>query len=112
LHALTTLNDPTWIEAARSLAEKAIKSNPDNTEAIKFVFKRVLARSPKEKELQRLQQAYEKQSKHFQAQPEDAVKLVSIGASTRDTALEPQRLAAMTAVCLAIFNLDEALCRQ
>jgi hypothetical protein len=112
LHALTTLNDPTWIEAARALAEKAIKGNPDDTEAIKFVFKRVLARSPKEKELQRLQQAFEKQSKHFQAQPEEAVKLVSVGASVRDAAMEPKRLAAMTAVCLAIFNLDEALCRQ
>jgi len=112
LHALTTLNDPTWVEAARVLAEKVLKANGDANEAIHSAFKRVLAREPKADEMNVLKQAFEKQIKHFQNDAAAAQAILSIGSAPRDTALLAEQHAAVTAVCLAIMNLDEALTRQ
>ncbi len=112
LHALTTLNDPTWMEASRVLAEHALQASPKVEDAIGVAFKRVLARAPKVSEQEKLQQAYARQLQWFRDQPEAATKLLSVGAASRDTKLDPSTHAALSAVCLAIFNLDEALCRQ
>lgn len=112
LHALTTLNDPTWVEAARVLAEKSLHANSDSQAAIAIAFKRVLARSPKEEEQKLLQAAFEKQLKHFQEAPTAAQEILAVGSAPRDSNLNPQQHAALTAVCLAILNLDEALTRQ
>lgn len=112
LHALTTLNDPTWVEAARVLAERVLKANGDASEAIRSAFKRVLAREPKADEMKILQQAFEKQMKHFKNDAAAAQAILSIGSAPRDTALQAEQHAAVTAVCLAIMNLDEALTRQ
>ena len=46
LHALTTLNDPTWAEAARVLADKAMTTTSDTDGRLAFVFRRVLGRRP------------------------------------------------------------------
>jgi hypothetical protein len=112
LHALTTLNDPTWMEAARVLAEHALHSSPKVEDAIDFSYKRILARSPKATEQQILKQAFEKQLVLYRENAEEANKLLTVGAAPRDTTLDPSTHAALSAVCLAIFNLDEALCRQ
>jgi hypothetical protein len=112
LHALTTLNDPTWMEAARVLAEHALHSSPNVEDAITFSFKRILARSPKATEQERLKQAFEKQLTLYRENAEDANKLLSVGAAPRDMTLDPSTHAALSAVCLAIYNLDEALSRQ
>jgi hypothetical protein len=112
LHALTTLNDPTWIEAARVLAERVLKANGDTNEAIRSAFKRVLAREPNADEMNVLKQAFEKQIKHFMNDAPAAQAILSVGSAPRDTALVAEQHAAVTAVCLAIMNLDEALTRQ
>jgi hypothetical protein len=112
LHALTTLNDPTWVEAARVLAESSLKQNADSNAAISIAFKRVLAREPKTEEQKLLQSAYEKQLKHFHQNATAAQEILSVGSAPRDQALVAQQHAAVTAICLAIMNLDEALTRQ
>jgi hypothetical protein len=112
LHALTTLNDPTWVEAARVLAESSLKQNADSNAAISIAFKRVLAREPKTEEQKLLQSAYEKQLKHFQQNATAAQEILSVGSAPRDQALVAEQHAAVTAICLAIMNLDEALTRQ
>lgn len=112
LHALTTLNDPTWAEAARVLAEHALHTAPKTEDAIAFAFKRVLARAPRTSELERLKQSFDKQYEIYRQSAEEAEKLVSVGAAPRDTNLEVATHAALSAVCLVILNLDEALCRQ
>lgn len=112
LHALTTLNDPTWVEAARVLANLALKQSPNPKGAIEVAFQRVLARSPKPNEVERLNLAYDKQLKHFQTTPNAASEMLSVGAAPRDNSLNLEEHAALAAVCLAILNLDEALTRQ
>ncbi len=112
LHALTTLNDVTWVEAARVMAERAIKQHQSLNDRIIDVFERVIVRQPQKSELETLRQIFEKQVEFFQSEPEDAVKFVSVGEATRDTSLDLVEHAGFTAVCLAILNLDESLTRE
>jgi hypothetical protein len=112
LHALTTLNDPTWVEASRFLAERAMKASPSVNEQIRFAFEQVLCRIPNEKEQEILQQLWKRQSEHFSADPAAANEYLSVGEQPRDSGIDPAQHAALSAVCLAIFNLDEALVRE
>ncbi len=113
LHALTTLNDATWVEAARILAEKALKQSPGDIAAqIRWAFRRVLLRQASEKDMAVLTAAHTKQLANFQATAKAAEEFLSMGEAPRDKALPPNEHAALTAVCLAMFNLDEALTRE
>ncbi|MFN0128204.1 MAG: PSD1 and planctomycete cytochrome C domain-containing protein [Verrucomicrobiales bacterium] len=112
LHALTTLNDPTWTEASRVLAEKAIKSSSTPVSRITWAFRRILARAPSEGDLSLLTRAYEKQLAACTADPNAAAEFLAVGLAPRDQSLACAEHAAMTAVCLALFNIDESLTRQ
>jgi hypothetical protein len=112
LHALTTLNDPTWTEAARVLAERALKSSPDPDARFAFVFRRVVSRLPTAGEQKVLRRMLEEQLAVFRADKAAAKKLLTVGSAPADVGLDPAEHAAWTHVCLAIFNLDEALTRE
>jgi hypothetical protein len=112
LHALTTLNDPTWIEAARMLAECGMKASSDLNGRITYAVRRVLCRKPTEHDLAVLRRTYNKQAAIYRANPEQAREILSVGAKKRDESLDVAEHAALSAVCLAIFNLDEALSRE
>jgi hypothetical protein len=112
LHALTTLNDPTWVEAARGLAERAMKAAPGTPERLTFAFRRVVGRRPSDADLQALARMFSRQLETARADPEAATKLVGVGESPRETSLDPVEHAAFTATCLGILNLDEALTRE
>ncbi|MCY2964669.1 MAG: PSD1 and planctomycete cytochrome C domain-containing protein [Planctomycetota bacterium] len=112
LHALTTLNDPTWVEAARLLAEQSHKSSGDLTGRLTHAFRRVVCRPPTENDLKILRRAYDRQATLFRGNPEAAQKLLAVGAAQRDASLDPTEHAALTSVCLAILNLDESLTRE
>ena len=112
LHALTTLNDPTWVEAARVLAEQSMKSHGSADARLTHAFRRVVGRSVNESDLKALRRAYERQTAIYQADADAAKALLSVGASKRDETLNLTEHAALSAVCLAILNLDEALTRE
>ncbi len=112
LHALTTLNDPTWTEAARALAERAIRGSDDPDARFAFVFRRLLSRGPSEVERPILRRMLAEQSVLYRSDPEAAKKLAAVGASPRDQTLDAAELAAWTNLCLAVYNLDEALTRE
>lgn len=112
LHALTTLNDPTWIEASRKLAERLLGETQDVEQAISRGFKKILLRDIRPSELQKLHAAYQRQLALYREQPAEAEKFLSIGASPREGQWEVSMHAALSTVCLAIYNLDEALCRE
>lgn len=112
LHALTTLNDPTWVEAARVLAEQSMKSAGDVDGRLTHAFRRVICRKPTENDLKVLRRAYEKQAAIYKADVDGARALISVGAVKRDETLNSSEHAALAAVCLAILNLDEALTRE
>lgn len=112
LHALTTLNDPTWVEAARVLAEKSLKSSGDLDGRLVYAFRRVLSRAPGPQDLEALRRLYEKQTAIYRADATSAKELLAVGAAPRDESLDVSEHAALSSVCLAILNLDEALTRE
>jgi hypothetical protein len=112
LHALTTLNDPTWVEAARTLAEKSMKAAQSADDRLAWAFRRVVCRQPTSQDLTILQRAYERQAAIYKADPKAAVASLTVGASKRDESLNVAEHAALSAVCLAILNLDESLTRE
>jgi hypothetical protein len=109
LHALTTLNDPTFVEAARALATKVMGEPPEQRLAV--AFRRVLSRWPDDTERALLAKSLDKQRARF-ADPKAAEAFLAVGEAKRDPAHDPVQLAAHAAVCLGILNLDEAVSRQ
>lgn len=112
LHALTTLNDPTWVEAARVLAQRTLLESKDTDIRLTAAFRRVAGRNPAASDLIVLRRLLKRQLEIYAADPEGAKQLLKTGASDRSTDLSETEHAAWTAVCLAVLNLDEVLVRQ
>jgi len=110
LQALVTLNDPTFVEAARRLAEQSLRSGAkDDGKVLDHAALQVLARPLKPAEQKILMADLAEFSAYYQQQAEHAKALISVGDSKADEKLDAQRLAAWTLVCNQVFNLDEAL---
>ena len=112
LHALTTLNDPTWTEAARMLANKTLSAAPEFEPRLEFAFQRVLSRPPSALENRILARGLEKQRAIYNGHPDAAKKLLSVGATPPSDTFPPAEQAAWTAICLGILNFDESLTRE
>ena len=112
LHALTTLNDPTWTEAARALAVQTIKAEKEPEARFVFLYRRILSRTPSDKEKKVLRRIIDEQTAIYQADEAAAKKLLAVGATPLDTTVDVVTHAAWTNLCLAILNLDEALTRE
>ncbi len=112
LHALTTLNDVTWAEASRVLAQRAMEATPETGARLSFVFRRVLGRPPTPQDAALLFKAYERQLAVYQNDPVAAEAVCKAGRAPVAPALERPTHAAFSAVCLALLNLDEALTRE
>ena len=112
LHALTTLNDPTWIESARLLAGQSLQAGAARDQQLVWAFRRVVCRAPARGELERLRQAFDRQAAIYRSDTAAAEALLGVGEAPRDESLDAAEHAALTAVCLAILNLDEALTRE
>ena len=109
LHALVTLNDTTYVEAARVMAEKLLKAPGDSNTRLGIAFKTVTNRPPKPEE----QAVLEKQLTRLRAQAADgADKLIQVGQAKADPKLEAKELAAWTSLCLMLMNLDEVVTKE
>jgi hypothetical protein len=113
LHALTTLNDVTYVEAARALAQRVLTAGVASPEGrIELAFRLVLARRPTTEERQVLRAALDRARRQFAADPAAAAKLLAVGASPRDHRLDAVEHAAWAIVCSTLLNLDETLTRE
>ncbi|MCB1100110.1 MAG: PSD1 domain-containing protein [Verrucomicrobiae bacterium] len=112
LHALGTLNDVTYVEAARALAERSIPVAGGARERIAHAFRLVLARHASTQELDVLSAAFDRLREEFSTDPEAAAHYLQVGTLPRAETVSPTDHAALAAVCLTILNLDEALNRE
>jgi hypothetical protein len=113
LQALATLHGPTFIEAARKLAERVLaqeRTDPAKQTALATRF--TLTRTPTDKEQEILTGIYRDRLATYQAEPAAADKLLAIGESPVDPAYDRAQLAALADVCVVIFNLSETLTRK
>jgi hypothetical protein len=108
--ALTLLNDPTFVEAARVLAQNLLKS-PARTdeERLQFAFQRTLARPIKSNELASLKKFLRAQREHLRNDREEPVKIQKVGLAPMPRDADPIELGAWTSVCRVILNLHETI---
>jgi hypothetical protein len=110
LQALVTMNDPQFVEAARTLAQHALRaSGGDMNAAIDFMTIRILARTFTAPERKIVRSSYEDFLAHYQANIAAAGQLLAVGESPADKSLPAPEFAAWTMVANELFSLDEAL---
>jgi uncharacterized protein DUF1553/uncharacterized protein DUF1549/concanavalin A-like lectin/glucanase superfamily protein/cytochrome c len=113
LQALELLNDVTYVEAARHLAQLMLTEGGQTpVERLTFAFRWATARTPGEEELRILARGLESYRQTYQADRALAERYVHHGESPIDARLDPAELAAYTATASVILNLDETITRE
>jgi Protein of unknown function (DUF1553)/Protein of unknown function (DUF1549)/Planctomycete cytochrome C/Concanavalin A-like lectin/glucanases superfamily len=113
LQALNLMNDVTFVEAARVLAQRAMKEGGTTPEGrITFAFRLATARKPQPLELQVLLDGYREHLADYRKDEKAARKLTSIGEAARDDKLDVVELAAFTTAAGVILNLDEVVTKE
>ena len=113
LHALATLNDITYVEAARAMAERVLL-NGDATDdtRLEHAFRLVTARKPSASEKQVLTASLSRLRAQYSRDKEAALKLLVVGESRRNEKLDPTGHAAWTGLCSLLLNLDEVVTKE
>ena len=109
LQALLLLNEPQLIEAARTIAERAIREadTPVNDQ-LNYIFRLLTGRHLLEEEIPHLKQLYEEEHKKYMNDRESALELLQVGVFPRDEDLPVPEVAALTIVANVIMNYDES----
>ena len=117
LQALTSLNEPLFVESAQALARRALESGgKTDSERITHAFRRVLSRAPKDVELKQLLGLLHRQQQYISEGWVNALELGTGKSEVPSAALPegttPAQLAAYTVVSRVLLNLDEAITRE
>ena len=112
LHALVTLNDPAFVEAARVMAQRVMAGAVADAARLDDAFHRTTARRPTRAERKILLGRLEKLRAQFRAEPAAARELTAAGEAPRPDGLDVVEHAAWTSLCSLIMNLDEALSKE
>ena len=113
LQALVTLNDPTYVEAARAMAERTLREGGKNLSGrIVYVFRLALARNPSAQEARVLRELASRQLTNYRKDRKAASELLRVGESKEDDKIDQAELAAWTMVASAILNLDETITKE
>lgn len=113
LHALVTLNDPAYVEAARVMAQRVLAEAPaDDTARLSHAFRLTTARRPNAKELAVLNARLERLRRHYAADVAAAQQLATAGEAPRPQTLALTEHAAWTALSTLLLNLDETLSKE
>lgn len=110
--ALVLLNDPTHVEAARILAEKALKVGGSDAERLRFAYRQVLGRTPRPAESELLLALLARHRDQYRADPAAADGLLSIGQAAPGGGVDRVALAAWTSVTRTLLNLHETITRE
>lgn len=113
LQALNLMNDVTYVEASRFIAERMLKDGGTTpADRIRHAFLLALGRAPHADELSVLAASYKRHLDHYKSNPTAADALTKIGERPRSTSMDLSELAACTAVAGLLLNLDEAITRE
>ncbi len=115
LQALVTLNDPVYIEAAQGLARRVVLyeiPNGNREEQIIRVFEHAVSRVPTQREIDALSGLYEQLVSDLKGTPDQANKLATEPIGALPTNTDVNQMAAWTAICNVVLNLDEFLMKR
>ncbi len=110
--ALVLLNDPTYVEAARSLALRTAREAKGDVEArIQWMWRQALGRNPLANELATLRGLLDKHLGEYRANPASAAEYLKVGSTRLPVGVDAPELAAWTNVARTILNLHETITR-
>ncbi|MEM7231650.1 MAG: DUF1549 and DUF1553 domain-containing protein [Planctomycetota bacterium] len=109
LQSLVLLNDPTFVEAARSFAERIIHYAPSADKRIEFAFRVATSRRPSAQEIEILRETAKQYEERFRKDLKAARKLISVGESKADPSIDVRELAAWSTIAAILLNLDETI---
>jgi hypothetical protein len=113
LQAMVLLNDPTYVEAARVLAERAIKEGGKSADdRLAFATRAAMQRPPSAAESKVLLALLDKHLAEYKAEVPAAQKLLAIGDKPAAKDVDAAELAAWTSVTRVILNLHETVTRE
>jgi len=112
LQALTLLNDVTYVEAARVLAQRVMQQANSPKERLTLAFRAIIVRPPSESELRLLVNGLNAHLEEFQRNPATAKKLLSQGEAPLPSQFDAVELAAYAATASILLNLDEAITKE
>lgn len=113
MQAMVLLNDPTFIEASRHLAQRMIREGgSEPIDRIEYGYKLALAADPGPERRAILVGGLEEYRTHFQRHKDDAAAFIRVGDSEPDISIQAPELAAYTMLASVMLNLDEAITRE
>ena len=98
------MNDPTYVEASRKLAERMLRQASTPQDRVRFAFRLATARLPSERETGVLLQVLERQRQKYRQDREAALKLLGVGEAPADAALPAEEVAAYAIVASVILG--------
>ncbi|GAF76787.1 unnamed protein product, partial [marine sediment metagenome] len=111
--ALTLLNDPSFVEAARLFAVRIVSEGGDsNSSKISYAFRHAVSRVPDVVEEQILRQLLDEHQRHYRSHTDEAEELLRGGLAPIPEHLDRAELAAWTMVARTILNLNETITRN
>ncbi|MNL10759.1 hypothetical protein D3C87_1315690 [compost metagenome] len=112
LQALTTLNDPVYLEAAKHLSTLMQKEGAgDSKKIISYGYKKLMLKNPSAEKVVALEKLYKEALQNFNKKPAEAAKFMAVNASDlKDPSLTSK--AAYMVVANALLNLDEFLTKS
>jgi hypothetical protein len=109
LQALTTLNEPLFVECAQALAHRALdEGGASDRDRLRYAFRRCVGREPSPDEADLLLSVLDDETRRFRASREDADAVAGGGDADSDRASH----AAWTVVSRILLNLDETITKE
>jgi len=111
--ALVLMNDPTYVEAARSFAARIMtEGKGDASQRVTWAFQQALQRAPTAEEAKTISDLLAKQLGDYQKDPAAAEALLTTGAAPAPANVSKPELSAWTHVSRVLLNLHETITRS
>lgn len=119
LQAFVMLNGPQYVEAARGLAERLMKTSPANDgdsensqTQIETAFRVLTSRRPSREEVDVLHNMYGQQLEYFTGSDKKTQSFLAVGDAPADDSLDQSKLAALSVVVGTLMNFDESMMKR
>ena len=116
LQALTTLNEPLFLESARALAMRTLQEGgATDAQRLAYAMRRCVSRRPEEREASDLLALLHKETQRFSDGTRNPWELVAANPAEPPPlpkGATPAQLAAWTAVSRVLLNLDETITKE
>ena len=109
LQALTTINEPAFLEASRTMAQRLVSKKMDDGARLNMAYELTVARPPKPTEIALLRKALAYYRQKYASDPKAAKALLMVGQSPQKDDASPAEQASWMIICSTLMNTDEFL---